>query len=117
MKRDDEYIRALLFEFEAQQDWLVILREYIGMPAEERKRQYHVLLLCDAGLAKEVGKSSYRLTAAGHDFLDAIRSEGIWQRTRAVVAEEGGSVAFDLLKSLALGFAKKQIEDRTGLKL
>lgn len=118
MKRDDDYLRELLLKYEANEDWLFIMPA-ITMDAseEEQKERYHVLQMMDVGFATPVGKDTFRLTAQGHDYLDSIRNEGIWRRTQAVVAEQGGSVALELIKSLALGFAKKQIEERTGITL
>lgn len=69
------------------------------------------------GLARRVSSPYFEMTYEGHNYLDAIRNEGVWLKTKAVVAEEGGSLALEIVKSLALGFAKKQIEDRTGIKI
>jgi len=56
------------------------------------------------------------LTWCGHEFLDEVRDNEIWRKTKDG-AQSAGSFSFDLLKSLARGFAKKQIEDYTGIKL
>jgi len=114
---DEDYLRELLFEFEAEQDWLILIATYQNMSAESRKRHYHMLLLTDKGFAQQVGNDTYRLTAAGHEFIAAIRDEGIWARTKAVVAEQGGSIPLEILKQLATGLLRKQISDRTGIEL
>ncbi len=85
------------------------------MPLEKRRRQYHVELLCDAGLMCPVGRGTYRLTHQGHDFLDAMRDEGIWSRTKDAVAQSGGNATLEIVKTIATGFLKKQIRDRTGI--
>lgn len=59
----------------------------------------------------------YRMTASGHDYLDAIRDEGIWKRTTAAVTETGGSASVEILKALATGFLKKKISRHTGIEL
>jgi hypothetical protein len=56
------------------------------------------------------------LTPAGHDFLDSVRNPETWAKTKKAVAGAGG-FTLELLKDLAAGFIKKQIEDRTGVKL
>ncbi len=117
MKRDDDYIRQLLVEFEGQPDWLIVIAEHLSMSPEDRSRQYHTLLLCDAGLVAPVGRSTYRLTAGGHDYLDAIRNEGIWAKTKEIVAETGGSATLEIIKSLALGLLKKKVSQHTGIEL
>lgn len=80
---------------------------------------YHLTLMRDAGLVEgnEASIGLFRLTNSGHDYLGAIRNEGVWSKTKDAVANEGGSVALELIKALAIGFGKKQLEDRTGLKL
>ncbi len=117
MKRDDDYIRELLLEFEAHDDWLVLAPQTLNPTPEERSRQYHIMLLADAGFATNVGQETYRLTKAGHDYLDAVRDEGIWAKTKAAVAETGGNATLEIVKKVALGFVKKKIEQHTGLEL
>lgn len=117
MKRDDEYIRNMLFEMEANEDSYVFLPSKINLSHEDKKRKYHMELLLDYGYLRMISGRTVRLTAQGHDYLNAVRDEGIWQRTKASVAETGGSVALDVLKQIALGLFKKQIEERTGIVL
>jgi hypothetical protein len=117
MRRDDDLLRRVLFKFEENDDWVFVLREYLNMPLDERRFQYHVMLAADAGLVAPVGKSTYRLTNVGHDYLDAIRDDGIWERTKRQVAETGGNATLDILKQLAIGALKKKISDHTGVDL
>lgn len=58
-----------------------------------------------------------RISWDGYEYLDLLRDEGIWKKTKAAVKEEGGSLALEVIKSVATALGKKQIEDRTGLKL
>jgi hypothetical protein len=53
---------------------------------------------------------------AGHDFLDSVRDPEIWAKTKQG-AETAKGFTVDLLKDLAKGLVKKQIEDYTGVKL
>ena len=57
-----------------------------------------------------------KLTWAGHDFLDAVRDPAIWAKTKAGATAAGG-FTFDLLKGLAKGFMKKQIEELMGVQI
>ncbi len=116
MKRDNDYIRQLLFEMEASEGY--------GFDASKGfsnrvaiKRVYHMELLCDAGLAKDLNHGFHRLTNAGHDFLDAMRDEGVWQRTKDTIATAGGNATLDILKQIALGYLKTQIKEKTGVEL
>ncbi len=56
------------------------------------------------------------LTWEGHDFLDSVRDPKIWAKTKDGALAAGGFTV-DLLKDLAKGFVKKQIEERTGVTL
>jgi hypothetical protein len=93
----------------------------------------HVALMLDAGLVVrheamlskgstdkiEKAKrpiSAIRLSHAGYDFLDTIRKEEIWEKTKKEAASAGGFTV-DLLKDLAKGFIKTKIEEHTGVKL
>ena len=84
---------------------------------------YHLSLIREKGLIEPaeggtMDGSIYfrRLTWEGHDFLDSVRDDDIWKKTRNG-AQEVGSWTFDLVKDLAKGFIKKQIEQRTGVIL
>jgi len=57
------------------------------------------------------------MTSQGHDYLDAIRNDGIWQRTKEAVAETGGSAALEIIKAVALGLVKQKLEKHTGIEL
>ena len=63
-----------------------------------------------------MGVNFRSLTWAGHDFLDSIRDPIVWSKTKKGAMEAGG-FTFDLLKDLAKGFLKKQIEERTEVAL
>ncbi|MCC5989510.1 MAG: DUF2513 domain-containing protein [Pararhodobacter sp.] len=117
MKRDNDLIRELLHEFEAKKDFLVVLPNYMSMPKHLRQKQYHMYLLSDAGFITPVGRGTYRLTNAGHDFLDAMRDEGIWQSTKDAIAQTGGNATLEMVKQIAVGFLKKSIRDKTGIDL
>ena len=86
----------------------------------------HAQLLEEAGLVEAAlsppGKRIatmamiFRLTWAGHEFADSVRDPEIWAKTKKG-AEAAGGFTVDLLKDLAKGFIKKQIEEYTGVKL
>ena len=117
MKRDDDFLRGLLIGFEDSEDYLIIDALVMGMSKEDTKRHYHIQLLSDAGFLIQTGNGTYRMTNQGHDFLASIRDEGIWAQTKEVVAETGGHVALELVKSVSYGFLKKKIEKHAGIEL
>lgn len=129
MKRDLDQIRSILFEMESSrynhfQERLALngilergTDSDIGRANQIRAE--HVRWMLDDGLLSLVkGCDNYvRVSAKGCDFLDVVRDEGIWQRTKRQVAEVGGSATIEFVKALAVGFLRKQVEQRTGLDL
>ena len=133
MKRDFDLIRQLLFKLEkSNSEWA-----HIKNLSDDDK--YQVRLMFEAGLIAlnsyggelrthktsavnehDFGMFSaadFTLTWEGHDYLDAIRAESVWERTKAVVAETGGSATFEIVKTLATGLLRKQISKHTGIEL
>ena len=51
--------------------------------------------------AKTEGKKVH-LTWAGHDFLDAIKDQGIWDQTKTKLKEVGGPASLDVVKAVAV---------------
>ena len=50
-----------------------------------------------------------RLTALENRFLDAIRSQTIWTKTKARLAREGIGMTLDLVKSVAITITRQQL--------
>ena len=44
---------------------------------------------------------AFRLTWDGHEFLDAIRNDTVWARTKKVFLDKGVEMTFDLVKAIA----------------
>jgi hypothetical protein len=121
MKRDMDLVRDLLFHIEADplldgRRWMSpATAEEVGVSDHSKEEvDYHLCLLIDAGLLN--GKTSQgmpvfcKLTWEGHEFLDNIRDQDVWSRTKKRI--EG-------LPSVALGvivdIAKAEIRKRLGL--
>lgn len=108
MRRDMELIKLLLQEVEGEEP-----KPDLGEYSEEAML-YHYELMEEAGLVvghltrggdgRVVGARIERLTNLGHDFLDAARSDTIWQKFKDRAARVGGNlsipVAVELLKTL-----------------
>ena len=117
MKRDNEFLRELLFKIESADDDLYYVLDETGMPSQERKEHYHVQLLCDEGYMMQINREAYRLTSEGHNFIAAIRDNGIWENTKKAVAETGGSATLKMLKDIATGFLKKKLSVHADIDL
>jgi hypothetical protein len=129
MTRDMDLIRELLLRLEAfplRLGGIVHIPlddEVLAVPGYDPAQiDYHLSLIREAGFIDDggvrpaVGLGFRRLTWAGHDFLDSVRDPEVWAKTKKGAIAAGG-FTFDLLKDLAKGFLKKQIEERTGVTL
>ena len=115
MKRDWDIIREILIRLEeaTSEDDCLRLSNFPQERAQEIS--YHVELLMEAGLingqlAKTLGPGPYdffaeRLTWNGHEFLDVIKNDTIWQKTKSSFVAKGLSMTFDLVKSVAVDIA------------
>lgn len=130
MVRNMDLIRELLLRLESLPTNLSSI--YLLKPGDNETQidgysadqiDYHLSLISEAGLI-ESGRSAAvmngymfkRLSWAGHDFLDSIRDPDVWAKTKRG-AEAAGGFTVDLLKDLAKGFIRKQVEEYTGIKI
>jgi len=109
MKRDMDLIRFLLLQRESGE-------AAGGTDAyPEDVKAYHAALLLDAGFIDGVSEYApngsvgcvfvHRLTWAGHDFLDAARSDTVWNKAKEKVLKPGLSWTFSAL----LEFLKAEV--------
>lgn len=129
MRRNMDLIRDLMLALEALPESLGGVHQLT--PGEgvlaidafgKSEVAYHLQLIEEAKLIQTFD-ASYggevlfdRLSWAGHDFVDSVRSPEVWAKTKNG-AEAAGGFTVDLLKDLAKGFIRKQIEEYTGVKL
>ena len=117
MKRDDDLIRRLLLDYENDEDWLLLVPgDTSSASAEERREHGNVLIMMDEGLLAPVGRGTMRLTAQGHDYLAAIRDEGVWKKTKDVATGVGG-VTLGIMKEISIAYLKQLVAERFGVKL
>jgi hypothetical protein len=100
MKRDMDLVRKILFEAEKQESGYAPSKLEIEPYTEEQIR-YHAYIMKEAGLVEAVDASSWdtrspqaiitRLTWQGHEFLDAARDEGIWEKAKSTIKKVGGA--------------------------
>jgi hypothetical protein len=115
MKRDVDLIRQLLFDIERHGTdcSLDVLRNGAAADSEPRI-QYHVRMLVDAGLAKEIDRTSagaacVRLTNAGHELLDLCRSDIRWREAKWLVQEQTGGLSLTVLRAMLTKWAVDSI--------
>lgn len=111
MKRNWDTIRELLIKVEE----CTLPTEMIRLSDFPKERaaeiSYHMSLLIEAGLVngqtvQTIGPEvkdffAQRLTWQGHEFLDTIRSNTVWERTKKTFIEKGLEMSFDLVKTVA----------------
>lgn len=49
------------------------------------------------------------ITYQGHEFLDTIRAQPIWQKTKTTILEKLGSASLSVFSSVAAEFAKRSL--------
>lgn len=131
MQRDMDFIRELLLEiengkrvFDTSSDKCSIALgvEPTGLSDEEAKKLEHHLDLLQTRELVEFHRSLggawsvQKITWDGHDLIDSIRDEEIWKQTKEG-AKKAGGFTVDLIVALAKGFAKKKIEQHTGISI
>jgi len=90
-----------------------------------KEDNYQIVLLVQGGFVEvhehrtlaSVVPDMLRITFAGHDYLSAIRDEGIWNKTKTAVAETGGSAGLEIVKAIAMGLVKQKLSIHTGIDL
>ena len=103
MKRNDDFLRELLFEIEERENGFAYQRTM----GEDSKKLDHLELLCDKGLICQRSPNVYRLTSQGHDYIEAIRDPGIWKKTKDAAAKNGGQVTLEIIKTIAIELSQK----------
>jgi hypothetical protein len=129
MKRNLDLCREILQALEAHAErWHEDKPEVDGRPQKEVA--YHVDLLCEAGLvwsefreaqslcadaemAEKIShhmyqnRDRYRLTWAGHEFLDAARDDTRWNSAKRNVIDNTGGLAFEFVKAVLMQKSKE----------
>lgn len=115
MKRDVELIRKILMFVEGQDPNASEIHDIKldGYTADEVFD--HVQLADEAGWLRGAGYSmgpashAIGLTMAGHDFLDAMRSETVWNRLKNTLSEKGGGLPLEVVSALAVSYARELV--------
>jgi hypothetical protein len=124
MKRDMELVRKILFEIEETVDntaeYNLTIEGYIM-----EQVAYHCALLFEGGYIHDY-EGQYcsgelyafgvgRLTWEGHDFLDKIREDTIWNKTKDTIASKGLPFAFEVVKTVSTGVISVLIKTAIGI--
>ncbi|MDU6263730.1 MAG: DUF2513 domain-containing protein [Anaerocolumna aminovalerica] len=110
MKRDMDLVRKILFKIEEEVDnkpkFDLTIDEYTMDQVA-----YHCSILYDGGYIKNYkslgcgeGLVSFGvsgLTWSGHELLDKISNENVWNKTKQVVKNKGLPMVVDVIKDIA----------------
>ncbi|MDP9902363.1 DUF2513 domain-containing protein [Variovorax ginsengisoli] len=127
IEEDKDFKTVILGEIADEPRWLDGQPEvdYIQIMTKYQKAESrifgHLEMLVDNGyveglfLSRSAGGSSFsygladpRLTMAGHDLLDTMRSAPLWEKIKTTAKTKGVELTFDTIKGLA-GFALKSL--------
>lgn len=117
MKRNMDLIRDLLLYVEDQPPGEIIQTvTYDDEKYTEAEVFGHLKLLINANFIDGKLQMTHDrgglfmardLTMAGHDFIDAIRNDTVWNQTKEKVSAIGGSVAMEIIKDIALYYGRQ----------
>lgn len=117
-------IRNILLETEAApSDTLTVYAIADKYHVDPDLVAYQLDLLAEAGFLKVRGltiawtpdtrkyddERINRLTLEGHNYLDAIRNDTVWQNTLAELRNIGISVSFEIVKEIASNYLKRML--------
>jgi hypothetical protein len=102
MKREWDLIRLLLLRLEAEETANAHLAPQAMGGFDAELVGYHIDLLDQAGLltARRAGDTivARRLTWDGHELLDSIRRDTVWNRAKGILREKGLDLTLDALR-------------------
>ena len=135
MTRDMDLIRGILLAIEENEtlggcrfseilEWLQA-KEYIAT-SDEDKVSAHCGILVDGGLIEKCydyyeshasrqdkwfffSSSKIRLCWEGHEFLDNARQDRVWNKVQGHIANAGGTLSFEIIKSLVTQYSKSVV--------
>ena len=125
MQRDMELIRKILFTSEEKYVDTWLGGNEINIDGYDTKTvAYHCAILHDAGLIYDYngqygdGELLFfgvgRLTWAGHEFLDKIKNDTVWNKTKGVIKEKGIPFVLDAVKEIATAITTTMIQSAIG---
>ena len=111
MKRDMDKVRGAMLALEANDGPFMMTMDTpaLGGTDDGRETVEYILMLYSAGFLDSSQRSAYRISWAGHEFLDSVRDPEIWQKTKEGVGKLG-SWSMKLLGDLAIGFARAKAQ-------
>ena len=118
MKRDLDLVREILLRMESASYDCLHLKEFQGVHPDAGTVAGHLRLMADSGYVEHYASGpvvasnavrTWRMTWAGHEFLEQVRDGEIWKQTKAGAAKVG-SWSIAMIGELAVGYAKAKAQ-------
>lgn len=112
MKRDMDKARSVMLALEENDGPFFMTMDIPGLGDTEdgNEAAEYILMLQSAGYLESSQRHVYRISWAGHEFLDSVRDPEIWRKTKEG-ANKMGSWSMKLLGELAIGFARMKAQE------
>ena len=121
VQRDMELIRKILFTIEEKYVDTGLIGNELAIDGYDMKTiAYHCAILYDAGLisscnVKHADNELYffsvgRLTWDGHELLDKIKSDTVWNKTKDTITKKGIPFVLDAVKEIATAITTAMIQ-------
>ena len=112
MKRDMELIRKILYAIEEKVGNTAITDSDLNIDNYSMDEVgYHCAIMYEGGLISHFNGHYYdgqlnffsvgRLTWNGHELLDQIRNDTVWNKTKTAITSKGLPFAIDIIKEVA----------------
>lgn len=122
MKRDMDLVRKILLEIEKQYVSTALYNLEID-GYDKETIAYHCKIIYEAGLISDYNAQYASdsihdfgvgpLTWEGHDHLDKVRNNSIWEKTKEVITKKGLPLIFDTIKTVSTAIITATVEGIT----
>lgn len=120
MQRDMDLVRKILFALEAKEHTGATIGLQIGGYTGENIA-YHCKMMKENGLIdvyteQRMGNNQLYcftvgdLSWAGQDFLDKIRQDTVWNKTKAVIRDKGLPMVIDVVKDVSSAVIQSMVQ-------
>lgn len=120
MKRNMDLVRDILMYLEDKPSWSGVLTNQFEGSEHDLAWHYHCMMLIDAGLVKGkiIPKSLpgdgftvkvNALSWSGHEFLETIRNDTVWSKTKSKIKQTSGAMSIEMIKSVATRFVSNRV--------
>lgn len=122
MRRDLDLVREILLKLEASEGPLDV-NKLVSDNRSANLVAYHFKIMAQGGLIEANNVEEHQsfmaealsLTWGGHEYLDALKSDTVWQKVKKMLKEHGGDIPYAVVKKAAVAFLEQKISSEIGL--